>query len=212
VRKAAGWWWAGLDLSGTRSWFREPLDHSWQVGPQLILGRYYGHGSELSLSYQIAPLDYDTREQTDAAGTPIAGTHLQYLPQTVELAWQHGWDEPRRWRNTLRLTFEANRDNAAGYYDYLMYRVGEQLRYRAGGWEVSGFASVAYYDFPHQAVGLNDPDPRHRTSARLGLRAEWSLSRHWRVYAVYDYERSLSNLEVEQYDANTVSGGIEVAF
>jgi hypothetical protein len=212
VRKEAGLGWAGLDLWGTRSWFREPLDDSWQVGPQLILGRYYGHGSELSLSYQIAPLAYDTREQTDARGAPIAGTHLRYLPQTVELVWQHGWGEPRRWRNTLRLSYEANRDNAAGYYDYRMYRVGEQLRYRAGRWEVSGVASVAYYDFPQQAVGLDDPRARHRTSVHLGLRGERSLSKHWRVYAFYDHERSLSNLEVEQYEANTVSGGIEVAF
>jgi len=212
VRRDVGSWWTGLDLAATRSWFREPLDDSWQVGPQLAAGLYYGHGSELALSYQAMPLFYETREQTDAAGTPVVGTHLRYLPQTVELAWQHGWDEARRWRHSLRLTFESNRDNAAGYYDYQMCRAGGQLRYRAGGWELSGSASAAYFEFPHQTAGTDASIARHRTSLRLGLRGERCLSKHWRVYAAYEHETSLSNLEVEQYHANTVSTGLKVAF
>ena len=53
---------------------------------------------------------------------------------------------------------------------------------------------------------------RHRTSLRVALRAEKTLSKHWRAYAVYDYERSISNLQADRYDANTVSGGVIFAF
>jgi len=212
VHKDAGRWWAELNLSGSRDFFREPLDSYWQAGPQLTVGRYYGHGSEVSLTYQAVPLIYDSREQTDSTGAPLAGTHLRYLPQTVELSWQQQLDQARRWRNTLRLSYESSQDNGAGYYDYEQYRAGEQLRYRAGKWEVSALASVSYYDFPNQPVSLTDPRQRHRTSIRAGLRGETSLSKHWRVFATYEYERSLSNWDVEQYEANTVSGGVEFAF
>ncbi len=212
LRKDVAPWWGELTLAGSRYWFHEPLDDYWQAGPQLTLGRYYGHGSEASLSYQAMPLSYDTREQTALSGVSIPGTNLRYLPQSLELAWQHVWDARRRWRCLTRLGLESSRDNGSGYYDYNQYRIAEQLRYRAQTWEVSAQAALAYYDFPNQAVSLTDPSQRHRTSIHLTLRAEKSLSKHWRVYAIYDYERSLSNQAVEEYDANTASVGIEFAF
>lgn len=212
VRRDVGRWWGELSLSGSRYCFREPLDDYWQASPRLTLGRYYGSGSEVSVSYQAAPLLYDTREETDLTGTPIPGTDLRYLTQTADLSWLHFWDTKRRWRSSTRLAFESNQDNGSGYYDYTQYRVVEQLRYRASSWEVSAQASLAYYDFPNQPVSLTDPTERHRTGLHLTLRGEKRLSKHWSVYAAYDYERSFSNLEVERYQANLGSGGVEFAF
>lgn len=212
VRKDAGPWWGELSLSGSRHYFRRPLDDFWQGGPQLTLGRYYGQRSEVSLSYQAAPLFYDTREQADPTGAPVAGSRLRYLPQTVELAWQHTFDPRRRWRVGSRLGFETNQDNGSGYYDYQQFRASGQLRHRAPTWEAGAQASIAYYDYPHQPVSLADPAQRHRTSLQLGLRGEKILSKHWRVYAAYDHERSYSNLAAEEYQANTVTAGIEFAF
>lgn len=212
VRMDAGKYWVEINLSGSRYFFREPLDSYWQAGPQLTLGRSYGHGSEVSLSYQASPVLYDSRQQTDLTGQPVTGTHLRYLPQTTEVSWLHYWDQKRRWRSTTRLSFEASQDNGSGYFDYQQYRFTEQLRYRASGWEFSAQASLAYYDFPHQPVSTTDSRARHRSGFLATLRGEKSLSKHWRVYAAYDYERSFSNLDVEQYEANIVSGGIEFAF
>ena len=212
LRKDAGKYWMELNLSGSRYFFREPLDSFWQAGPQLTLGRTYGHGSEVSLSYQAASVLYDSREHTDLTGLPVTGTHLRYLPQTAEVAWMHHWDAKRRWRSSTRLSFETSADNGSGYFDYQQYRLTEQLRYRVSGWELSAQATLAYYEFPHQPVSTIDSRARHRTSFVAGLRGEKRLSKHWRVYAAYDYEQSFSNLDVEQYEANTVSGGIELTF
>ncbi|HNU53327.1 MAG TPA: hypothetical protein PKJ98_20735 [Verrucomicrobiota bacterium] len=212
IRNTVGSWWAGLDVSGSRYVFREPLDDYWQAGPQVRVGHYYGQGSELSLSYQVSPLLYDTREKVDATGAPLSGTSLRYLPQTVELAWIQVWDEPRRWQSTTRLSFESSQDNGTGYYDYTQYRVAEQLRYRAGGWELSAEASVAWFEFPNQPVSLVDAQARQRTSVHAAVRGQRQLSRHWRLYAAYDYEQSLSNRDTDRYKANTVSGGIEFEF
>lgn len=212
VRKDFSPWWAEVTLSGSRYFFEEPLDDYYQFGPLLRLGRYYGHGSEISLQYQFSPLDYDTREQTDRAGKPMTGTSLRYSVQAVELSWQHCWDEQRRWRNLSRVGFESSEDNGSGYYDYGAWRATEQLRYRVPEWEISVQASVAYYRFPHQPAGLDDPSRRHRTSLNLTFRGERELSKHWRVYLACDYEKSFSNLDAEEYDASTFSSGIECAF
>jgi len=212
VRKDFAPWWAEATLSGSRYFFQKPLDDYYQFGPLLRLGRYYGHGSEISLQYQFMPLDYDTREQTDSAGTPIAGTHLRYSVQALEVSWQHCWDEQRRWRNQTRLGVEFSEDNGSGYYDYGAWRFAEQLRYRVSKWEASLQASVVYYDFPNQQIEIWDSPQRHRTSLNLTLRAERELSKHWRVYLACDYEKSLSNLATEEYDATTFSSGIECSF
>jgi len=212
ARKDLGPWWTEFEVSGSRDWFREPLDDFWQAGPRLTLGRSLGDRCEVSLSYQASSLIYDSREETDRAGTPLPGTHLRYLPQSVEMSWQQALDARHRWRNLLRLSFESSEDNGSGYYDYDQYRIAEQVRYRTEGWEFNLQAALAYYDFPNQPVSLTDPRARHRTSLRVALRAEKTLSKHWRAYAVYDHERSFSNLRADRYDANTVTGGVIFAF
>ncbi len=212
ARKDAGAWWAELDLSGVRGWFREPLDDYWQAGPGLALGRRHGHDSEIALSYQLSPLTYDQREQTDLAGMPLLDTRLRYMTQTLELAWRQSLDSRSRWCNTLRLGLEANRDNGAGYYDYTQYRITEQIRFRAAGWDLSALASAVHYEFPRQPISLDDTRSRHRTSILVGLRGEKTLSQRWRVYVAYDFEQSLSNLNLDRYKANTVSGGVAFAF
>lgn len=212
VRKDFSPWWTEVTLSGSRYFFQQPLDDYYQFGPLLRLGRYYGHGSEISLQYQFTPLDYDTREQTDSSGTPIAGTHLCYSVQSLELSWQHCWDEQRRWRNHTRVGVEFSEDNGSGYYDYAAWRLAEQLRYRVSKWEASVQASLAYYDFPNQQIEVWNSPQRHRTSLNLTLRAERELAKHWRVYLACDYEKSFSNLAAEEYDATTFSSGVECAF
>jgi hypothetical protein len=212
VRKDFRPWWTELELSLSRYFFREPLDDYWQSGPQLSLGRYYGHQSEVSLSYQITPLLYDTREQVDSLGLPIPDSHLRFLPQSVELAWRHNWDEQRLWRSTTRLVFSLNQDNDSGYFDYTEYRLVEELRFRPASWEFTLRTGVAYYDSPNQIIIPTAPPGYHRTLLDIGLKAERSLSRHWKVYAAYDFARSFSNSATEDYQSNTGSAGVEFTF
>lgn len=212
ARKEFGPYWLQLDASLARFYFRQPLDNYWQPGATLALGRYYGHNSEVSLSYQAMPLLYDTRQQTQPSGTPIPNTHLRFLPQTFELSWIHYWDDKRLWRNLTRLEFEFNRDNGSGYYDYQQYRLVEQVRFRSARWEASFVGSAAWYHAPHQPLSIAGIWERNRTSLRAGLRVSRTLFSHCKAYAAYDYERSFSNLAAERYQANTGTAGLELFF
>ena len=191
---------------------RQPLDSYWQGGPGLKLGRTYGHGSEVSVGYQAAPIAYDTRQQADAAGVPVANTHLRFLEQTVEVAWQHIWDERRQWRSVTRLGYDLNQDNGSGYYDYSRYQIVEQLRFRPAKWEFSAQAGLSYYEFPNQPAVVAGAESRHQTLLQVTVHAERRLAEHWKVYAEYNYQRSLSNAAADEYDGNVTSAGIEFTF
>lgn len=212
VRKDFGLYWAEANLAISRNFFGSPLDDYWQGGPQLTLGRRYGQESEVSLGYQIQEAPFDSFEQARLDGTLISGTPLEFRVQSVELAWQHHWDAQRRWRSSTRLSAQWNRDNGPGYYDYFRYRLAEQLRYRAATWQVNGQLSVMQYDFDRRTVSATDLKTQRRTPFLLSLRGEKRLSKSWKLYANYDYERSLSNVAVQRYEANVGVAGIEYAF
>ena len=205
---------AELEVGFTRQFFREPLDDFWQYGPRLTLGRAYGHGSDLALSYGIFRVDYDTRETINFDGTNItAGSEaLYFLPQTVELVWQHHWDKNQRWRTVTRLGWERNADNGSGFFNYDRYRTAAQLRYRARTWEASVGASVSHYDYESQPVSTADPTARTKTALSINARLEKNLHRRFKVFGNYGHDRSLSNLSVDQYEANTFSAGFDWQF
>jgi len=212
VRKEFAPYWVEGSLGVSRGFYGSPLDDFWQGGPQVTLGRSYGHGSELALAYQVQQMFFDTREQTDLDGNRVAGSSLEFTVHNVELNWQHHWDARRRWRSATRLYLELNFDNGPGYYDYSLYRLGEQLRYRSDTWEFNLQVSVGHYDFPNRAVAPGNPDTADRTTVLLTMRLEKKLSKHWKVYAGYDHEESLSNVPFERYGANVGVAGAEYAF
>jgi hypothetical protein len=212
VRKDFSPYWAEAIFGISRHFFGRPLDDYWQGGPQLTLGRTYGHGSDLSLSYQIQEAQFDTFEQARPDGTLISGAPLEFRVQSVELASQHHWDTQRRWRSSTRLSAQWTRDNGPGYYDYFQYRVAEQLRYRATTWEVSAQLSVTQYDFDGRTVSATDLTTQDRTPILFSLRGEKRLAKSWKLYASYDYERSHSNVELQRYEANVGLAGIEYSF
>lgn len=212
VRKQFGAFWAEGEAVGTRQILDEPLDSYWQVGPRATLGYTYGRGSEATFAYQWSNLAYDTREQVDAMGAALPGTELALRVQAVELALTHVWDEKRHWQTSTRLGYEANLDNGSGFYDYGLYRIAQQVRYRAPTWEVTAQARVGFYDYVTQTVSATDPSPRQRTLVTASLRAEKKLTKHWRIHAAYHYDRSLSDLDFDDYAANMVMGGVGFEF
>ncbi len=212
ARKETKSWWAEAEANLTRQWLDEPLDHFWQTGPRVVAGHTYGREADVSLSYQWLHTVYDTRPQVDPEGYAVPDTELRFQTHAVELAWRHAWDQRRQWQTTAKAAFEANQDNGSGYFDYWLYRLAAQAKYRLPAWEFSAHARVGYYDYPVQTVSPADPALRHKTLLALGARAERSLAKHWKIFATYAYDRSLSNLDFDHYQANTASAGVNFDF
>ena len=211
-RKNFGPAWVELELSGTRQIMEGQLDSYWTTGPRLAAGLGYGRGSEVSLAYTWAHLGYDSRMQSDLLGVPLTNTVLALQTHAVELAWTHVWDQQRRWQTTTRLGCEGNLDNGSGYYDYMLYRAYQQVRYRTPSWETSAQAGVGFYDYANQTVSATDSSPRQRTLVTLSLRAEKKLTKHFKVHAHYALDRSVSEMAFDDYLANTVMGGFGFEF
>ena len=71
---------------------------------------------------------------------------------------------------------------------------------------------VDYYDFAVQTVSATDLALRQKTVFSASLRADKHLGKSWKVFATYAYDRSLSNLTSDRYQANTTSVGVEYRF
>lgn len=198
-----------LELAGTaqRQLLDAPLDDYWEGGPRLTLGHDYGRRSSIALSCAFNHRAYDTREQVSLTGTNLPGTALGFDQIDVDLAWRQNWDPRRRWRTATRLGFQQNADNGPGFYDYRRYRVAEQVRYVAATWEVKAQAQALFYDFQHQTVDTTSSNLREKAIVNLDLRAEKTICKHLKLFAEYEYERSLSNRAVDEYHANKIFGG-----
>jgi hypothetical protein len=165
----------------------------------------------VTAGYEFAFRHYDTELARNADQSVITNlTRLSYQHE-LQASWKHHWDAKRRFRSVTKLSYRVNLDNASGYFDYRRTQVSEQFRYRSGPWEFSLEGLLAYYRFPIQTA----TDPTHRrerVDVGLTARAEYSLSRHWRLFAEYDLAQTLSNLEEEEYIAHTVFGGVGFEF
>jgi len=214
VRKDFKPWWVEAEASVTRQWLASPLDSFWQAGPRLTLGRSYGHGSELAVSYQYSRLAYDSRTQVDELGQEIPDTALRFQSQGGELGWHQVWDSARHWQTLTKLGADLNRDNAAGYFDFWQYHLTEQARFRAGTWEITAQGRLAYYDYPVQTITVGDLTAAFRRKIGLsaGVGVQKNLSKKLIVFGSYSYDRSLSNAPDDQYVANSVQAGLEFRF
>jgi hypothetical protein len=213
VRRTLGSnWWVQLEASGQRWLLDQPLDDYWQCGPRLALTRALGTATEISLSYSALDHLYDTQMTTDAAGTPIPGTHLERWGHKTELGWQNYWDTRRHWRTLTSLSFERDIDNGAGFYDFSLYTVAEQIRYSTKTWDIRVRAALGYYDFPVRTVTENPGVTLHQTQVSLGLRVERHLSKLVTIYGQVAQDWSLSNERFEQYHVFTAVGGVGVEF
>lgn len=212
LRKALGAFWLEAEVNGTRQWLEEPLDDYWQYGPRAAAAYEFGNRSELKLAYQPSRLDYDSREQVDRDGAPIPDSSLSLNSHLVELSLTYAFDPQRRWQSITLMSFEASRDNASGFYDYDNYRLSQQLRFRDKKWEVSVRVRVSYYHYPVQTVSATDPDLRQKTLAGVSLKAERMLTKCLKAHASYSWDRSISNLEFDDYHANVVVGGLALVF
>lgn len=200
--------WAAIELPVTRQLFASPLDDYWEFGPKLSVGRDYARKSSLVFSYQGSWAFYDTDSEVTADGRSIPGTHREINAHDVRLTWRHHWDESRRWRTTLKGGTKFNVDNGSGYFDFVRPYAAAEVRYRQRPWELALEGRCSYYHYPVQTVSDTDPSNRARTEIGLEVRGERKLYKGLKVVGAYEYERVLSNDELETYRVNTVSGSV----
>ncbi len=212
VRKTFDPVWIDGELTGTRQWLDSPLDSYRQFGPRLATGFGWNPGSELVLSYQYSRLDYDSREQVSSTGMVLTNTALALNTHSVELSLTQIWDEKRHWQTISAAGFEASLDNGSGYYDYDNYRVSQRLRYRDEQWEATAQARVNYFVYSTQTVSATDASLRSKTMFNLLVRVERRLTKHLLAQADYTWDRSLSNLDFDDYQASTITGGLAFTF
>lgn len=214
-RDLSGKSWLAFEFPVMRQFFDLPLDDHWEGGPSVTCGVRYGDGSEVTFAYDYLYREYDTAVLRTRAGDPVNQTRTVDQHE-FRWAWKHYWDEDRRWRTTVKVGYRASSDNGSGYYDYNRTLVSAALRWRKHPWEVLAEARYAHYQFPVQTVGslmLNgDPSKRRRSDWSVRLRVERELMRHLKGFAEYDCEQSISNVSIEEYTVNTISGGLMVEY
>jgi hypothetical protein len=204
--------WVELDLTGGRELMEAPLDSFWQFGPRLGLGCKFGHGSSLTLNYQWNYMMFDTREQVSRQGYELAGTALRFSSQTVELIWHQTFDKSNRWHTYLTASYELTQDNGSGYFSYSQCRLSPRLEYQAKTWKINGFVRGGYYDYPVQPISLGSSTLRDRAYLNAGIYAEKKVFKRLKIFAHYDYERSLSDVDSDTYYDNTFKLGLDFQF
>jgi hypothetical protein len=201
-----------LEVPVTRQIFQQFVDSYWEFGPKLVLGRQYGNKSDVNFAYEFIDRPYDTRLQRDAQGDLLPGRELSFYLNQVSVAWRQNWDEGRHWRTTTKLSLLRNDDNGSGYYAYWRPQISEQLRYQARTWEVRLEARAAYYHYDLEHVGGLESPLREKTYFRVNVRGEKTLTKSLKVFAQYEHEQALSNLDLDQYNVNTISAGLNLEF
>jgi len=204
-------WWLGLESPFTRQMFDGLPDDYWVGAPKVTVGQTYGNASEVSFGYEYAYRHYDTDPARAADQTPLTNTTRISYNHEIQGAWKHHWDERRRFRSLTRVSYRVSLDNASGYFDYERFQIAEQFRFRAGPWELSVEGRLAHYRFPIQK-GTNEKDDRERGDIGVTVHLEYALGRRTHLFADYDLAQTVSNLEVEEYTAHTVWGGVSVEF
>ena len=199
--------WTELSATVLRSLYAAPLDDLWEGGGKLTVGVEMENRSSVQLDYSHNHRSYDSREKTALDGSPIAGTTLALLQNDLALLWKQNWDDARRWRTSLRVGMQINRDNGPGYYDHQRYSVTPQLRYVEDSWELELQLRYAHYDFTHQPAVGDSGDKRVRDLASARVRGERKLWKELTGFVEYEHEQSISNRPLDEYHVNTVSAG-----
>jgi len=200
-----------LRMVGERQHFNQPLDDYWELGPQLIYSKNYGHKSEAAVSYTYDRRLYDTREELDLEFNSIPETSLSYQQHEFELGVNHSWDQERRWRSRARFLFEINDDSGPGFYDYKRFRLSHRLGYYGRDWQATLEGRIMHYDYRLQPVEGTD-EIRANWEYIVAAHAEKIVWRKLSVFGDFEYEIVDSNYALEEYDVTTVMGGVDWEF
>ncbi len=167
----------------------------------------------VSVAFLDSRRNYDQRQQYNAGGRPLPGTHLQFHQRDGELKVRTGWKRGGDWRVSGTVGRLENRDEASGYFDYDQKRARLQLEWSRGDWRVNLDADARRMDYRVQTVGAGiAPPPRISDDHEITLGIERDLSERWMVFGQHRWERSRSNELEFSYRANTVLAGVQRSF
>ena len=201
-----------LELPATRQLFAEFIDDHWEFGPKLVFGHETPRKRALSLGYQFSNRIHDSREARDDEGVLRAGRGLQFHQHEISAVWRQFWGAERRWRTVSKASVQRNEDNGGGYYNFWRPQFSQQIRYQAPAWEVRAETRLSYYRYDQQHVDELDSAIREKAYLRTSIRAEKLLVKTWKLFAQYEHERAISNLDLDEYQVNMVSGGMSYEF
>ena len=205
-------WWAQLEAPISRDWWQSPLDDYWKYGAQVIVGRSYGHQSEITLTGGAFYIPHDEWAALDSSGNELPGITLVIWSELAELKWVHHWDAARHWSSTTKLGFQHDQDNGGGYFNYNRYALSHSLRFQTKDWQIEGTVLASYYDFLVQPA-VTAPGPTlYLGPLTLSVRVERRLVKSLRVFAAYEYEQAFSNDPSSEYKSNVASGGLSWEF
>jgi len=202
--------WIELKTPISRRIFEAPLDDYWEGGPRLVLT--LSRKWEWQAGYEYTRRLYDSRTQFTADGTSIPGTSLELGQHDARLQARGFLDKGHRWRTTTRIASRRTHDNGSGYFSYWRIQGGQQIRFRSGGWEATAEAKAGFYRYDVQQSGGPGSGRRERTELMFAARCEKSISRSWKWYAEYEYERTLAGDPLEEYSVNSARSGFAWEF
>ncbi len=202
-------WKLEATLDGSRQLFSAPLDDYWELGPNVKLAKTLAAGSDCSLGYRFTRRWYDDRAPLDADGLELPG-NLEFDLHELEFRSKFAWGAQRRWSSQLRLGLRWTEDNGGGYFDNLRPLVGVRAGYRAERWKV--WAEVRGYGYDYSIQRSDGPESafRRKTDLDVTVRGEYRLWRKLVAFAQYDRESAFDNAPSADYDANTVTAGVEL--
>ncbi len=195
-------------FTGERQLFNAPLDNFWEYGPELTFTKKYGNRSSAAFSYRYEHRLYDTRLALDLQRQEIPNAPLRFDQHEFEFTLNHSWDQARHWRSRLRLLYGMNADNGVGFYEYGRYRLMNRFGYYRKTWQVTAEGKVLYYDYDKQPV-LNGKDVRQLWEYVAGIHAEKFIWKKLKIFADFEYETVSSNFRFEQYNVDTMMGGVD---
>jgi len=201
-----------LELSGLRQLYQAPLDPSWELGTELKWQQSFASHSQGEIAYGFGQTWHDDEPERTAGGEPVPGSRRTIQRHDLLLELRQDWGNAGDWRLTIQASGRYATDLASGYYDFVRPAVGVRLRYRRAGWLAEGRIRFRHYRYLTQKASDSVGNLRRRTEMAAELRVERVLLPWLRVFAEYQYEETFANRPLEEYSANTVSGGFEASF
>jgi hypothetical protein len=195
--------------------FETPLDGFWNVGPRLSAGWDYRPGSSVELLWRLEDRAYDSRPAANLLGIPEPDTLARFTQMQTELVWRHQWTDKPRFRTTVRLFHQGNRDEEVGFYDFDRTGVATTLRVDVRLWSASLSGRWSHWSYARQFISPAPEDLftyRRRDDLELTLRVQRRFGNHLTVFVEELYERQDSNVVLETFDAHTVQTGLEWEF
>ena len=91
------------------------------------------------------------------------------------------------------------------------YRVIERFGYYGKDWQATIEGKILYYDYQKQPVPEGTA-VRQLWEYDAGLHLEKTVWKQLKIFADYEYGTVSSNFPLEEYEANTVMGGVDWEF